>query len=132
MQLALMTAVSIHLLAGVFWAGTSFAVARTGGLGGERLFAPQIIAALLAVLSGAYLWKALHEGSFGPMERILGLGAVSAIFALLVQLALIRPALRALRESAAHDARRRLMAGNRAVAALLALAALAMAAARYA
>ncbi len=133
MQLAPMIVISIHVLAGVFWAGSSFGLARNGGLGAERLFAPQMVAAALVVLSGGYLWKTLHEGALGPMERVLGLGVGGAVIALAAQVFIAAPALKALRANAGdRAARRRLVLAGRAAAALLALATLAMAAARYA
>ncbi len=50
MQTALIIALSLHVLSSVFWAGSSFALARTGGLGGEKLLFPQIGAATVAIL----------------------------------------------------------------------------------
>jgi hypothetical protein len=132
-MLVLIAAISIHVLAGVFWAGSSFAMARNGGLGAERLFAPQMGAALIVILSGGYLWKTLHEGAFGPMEKSLGLGVASAVLALAIQTGLAAPALRTLRRVADDRvARRRLLYANRVVAILLAATTIAMAAARYA
>ena len=52
MQIALIIALSLHILSAVFWAGTSFTLARTGGAGGEQLFRPQMGAAVIAVLTG--------------------------------------------------------------------------------
>ena len=52
MQIALVIALSLHVLSSVFWAGSSFTLARTGGLGGEKLFRPQMGAALVAILTG--------------------------------------------------------------------------------
>ncbi len=40
MQTALIIALSLHVLSSVFWAGSSFTLARTGGLGGEKLLGP--------------------------------------------------------------------------------------------
>lgn len=132
MQLVLIIAISIHVLAGVFWAGSSFAIAWNGGIGAERLFAPQMGAALMVIFSGGYLWKTLHEGSFGSMEQSLGLGVAAAIVALAIQVGLTAPALRTLRRVTDDSvARGRLLAANRVVAILLAVATIAMAAARY-
>jgi len=50
MQIALIVALSLHILSSVFWAGTSFVLARTGGIGGEQLFRPQMGAAVIAVV----------------------------------------------------------------------------------
>src|SRR5260370_3057815 len=71
MQIALIIALSLHILSSVFWAGTSFALARTGGVGGEQLFRPQMGAAVIAVLTGGYLGPPVHEGAFGTPEENL-------------------------------------------------------------
>lgn len=132
MQLDLIIAISIHVLASVFWAGSTFAVARNGGLGAERLFAPQTGAALIAFVSGGYLWKTLHEGASGPMEQTLAVGVASAVLALATQVGLAAPALRALRRGGDNGAaRQRALLVNRVAAVLLAAAAITMAAARY-
>src|SRR5258707_7584899 len=85
MQIALIITLSLHILSSVFWAGTSFTLARTGGIGGEQLFRPQMGAALIAVLSGGYLGHLVHAGSFGAAEQILAVGALCALIAAGVQ-----------------------------------------------
>ena len=133
MQLVLIIAISLHLLPGIFWAGTSFTMARTGGAGAEALFRPQMGAATVTILAGAYLWHQLHEGGFGTMEKVLATGAVAALVAVGVQGALCGPAIRALRGGGdAGRARARIALGQRIGAVLLALAVICMAAARYA
>ena len=105
MQIALITTVAIHVLAAVFWAGTTFGLARTGGASADRLFVPQMGAATIAVLSGGYLWKLTHSGGFfGPAERVLAVGVLCAVIAAGVQGALAGPALRRIRHAAADDA----------------------------
>src|SRR5215475_7699772 len=130
MQTALVIAISLHILAATFWAGSTFACARMAGNGGQQLFGPQLAAAAVAVLSGAYLWKTLHDGSFGITKQLLGAGALAALVALVIHLTVIRTALRGLRKSTGDDARARarLAVGYRAAAILLAVAVLAMAA----
>jgi uncharacterized membrane protein len=105
-----------------------------GGNAGQQLFAPQLAAAAVAVASGAYLWRTLHEGSFGITEQLLGTGAVAAIVALVIQATVIRSAFRRLQKSTGDDpkARARLAVAYRGAAILLAVAVLAMAASRYA
>lgn len=134
MQQALMIALSLHVLAAVFWAGSTFALARTAGSGSERLFGPQMGAAAVAVLTGAYLWRTLHEGSFGAMEQVLGVGALCALIAFAVQAIVAGGALRNLRRQASHEAaaRSRIVLAHRVAALLLVVATVAMAAARYA
>ena len=131
MQFALAIAASLHVLSAVFWAGSNFAAARPS-IPGERLFFPQMGAALVAILSGGYLWSTLHAGSEGPMERALEIGAISAIFALLVQLVLAGPVVLRLRGAEApQPPSSRVKLSNRLASLLLALAAICMAAARY-
>ena len=134
MQLALVIAISLHILAATFWAGSTFACARMGGHGGQQLYAPQLVAAAVTVMSGAYLWTTLHEGSFGITEQLLGTGAVAAMVALVIQATVIRSAFRGLQTSTGNDAkaRARLAVAYRGAAILLAVAVLAMAASRYA
>jgi hypothetical protein len=134
MQIALIITLSLHILSAVFWAGTSFALARTGGIGGEQLFRPQMGAAVIAVLSGGYLWHLVHAGSFGTAEQILAVGALCALVAAGVQGALGGRAIRSLRNGKADeaDARSRIATAQRIAAALLAVTAVCMGAARYA
>ena len=134
MQIALIIALSLHILSSVFWAGTSFTLARTGGVGGELLFRPQMGAATIAVLSGGYLGHLAHAGSFGMAEQILAVGALAALVAAGVQGAIGGRAIRSLRAGTADEAgaRSRIATAQRIAAALLALAAVCMGAARYA
>jgi hypothetical protein len=134
MQLALIIATSLHVLSAVFWAGTTFAIVRMGGGGAERLFRPQMIAAAIAILTGGYLWRQLHEGSLGPMEQFLGTGAVAAVVAVIVQALLVGLAIRKLDRGDGGDATARsaVLTANRIAAILLAVATIAMAGARYA
>ena len=134
MQIALIITLSLHILSSVFWAGTSFTLARTGGVGGELLFRPQMGAATIAVLSGGYLGHLAHAGSFGTAEQILAVGALAALVAAGVQGAIGGRAIRSLRAGTADeaDARSRIATAQRIAAALLALAAVCMGAARYA
>src|SRR3979409_726209 len=85
MQIALIIALSLHILSTVFWAGTTFTLARTGGVGGEQLFRPQMGAAVVAVLTGGYLGHLVHAGAFGTAEQILAVGALAALVAAGVQ-----------------------------------------------
>jgi hypothetical protein len=127
MQIALIVALSLHILSSVFWAGTSFVLARTGGIGGEQLFRPQMGAAVIAVLSGGYLGHLVHAGSFGTAEQLLAVGALGALVAAGVQGAIGGGA-----KADETDARSRIAAAQRIAAALLAVTAVCMGAARYA
>src|SRR3989442_15823684 len=133
MQIALIIALSLHILSSVFWAGTSFALARTGGVGGETLFRPQMAAALIAVLTGGYLGHLVHAGSFGTTEQVLAVGALCALVAAGVQGAIGGRAIRSLRVGKTDEAvaRSRIAPAQRIAAVLLAGAAVCMGAARY-
>jgi uncharacterized membrane protein len=133
MQIALIIALSLHILSTVFWAGTSFTLARTGGAGGEQLFRPQMGAAVVAVLTGGYLGHLAHAGAFGTTEQILAVGALAALVAAGVQGTIGGRAIRSLRSGADDEAgaRARIATAQRIAAALLAVAAVCMGAARY-
>src|ERR1700722_6742491 len=90
MQLVLIVLIGLHVLAGVFWAGCTFAIVRSGGSGAEALFRPQMGAAAISLLAGIGLWGILHRGAPGPMEHTLALGALCAIAAAGVQGAMRR------------------------------------------
>ena len=134
MQIALIVALSLHVLSAVFWAGTSFTLARTGGVGAEQLFRPQMGAAVIAVLAGGYLWHLTHDGRFGTAEQVLAVGIVSALVAAGVQGAIAGRAIRRLRAGTTDElgARSRIATAQRIAAALLAVTAVCMGAARYA
>src|SRR5438128_3961341 len=110
MQIALIITLSLHVLSSVFWAGTSFALARTGGVGGEQLFRPQMGAAVLTVLTGLYLGHLAHDlghlahaGAFGTAEQVLAVGALAAFVAAGVQGAVGGRAIRNLRRGTTDE-----------------------------
>src|SRR4030081_4159990 len=133
MQIALIIALSLHILSTVFWAGTTFTLARPGGVCGEQLFRPQMGAAVIAVLTGGYLWHLAHAGSFGTAEQILAVGALAALVAAGVQGAIGGRAIRSLRAGTADEAgaRSRIATAQRIAAGPLAVTAASMGAARY-
>ncbi len=90
MQVIIIVLFALHGLAGVFWAGSTFGLARSGGEGAEKLYRPQMGAATLTLLAGIGLWGILHKGGHGPFEMALSAGAVCAIIAAGVQGALRR------------------------------------------
>jgi len=134
MQIALIIALSLHVLSSVFCAGSSFTLARTGGAGAAQLFGPQMGDAVIAILTGGYLGHLAHAGAFGTGEKILAVGAVAALVAASVQAAVGGRAIRSLSAGTADEAgaRSRIATAQRIAAALLAVAAVCMAAARYA
>ena len=99
MQIPLIITLSLHVLSSVFWAGSSFTLARTGGAGGEQLIGPQMGAAAVTILTGAYLGHSVHAGMFGTAEQILAVGALAALVAAAVQGAIGGRAIRSLRTS---------------------------------
>jgi hypothetical protein len=118
----------------VFWAGSSFTLARTGGAGGEQLFGPQMGAAVVAILTGGYLGHLVHAGGFGTAEQVLAAGAIAALVAAGVQVAIGGRAIRQLRAGklGEADAQARIATAQRIAAVLLAVTAVCMGAARYA
>jgi hypothetical protein len=133
MQATLVVTLVLHVLSGVFWAGSTFVLARTGGYQADRFFRPQMGAATVAVLTGALLWFLLHRGPADIQEYVLGVGAVCALLAAGVQGA-SAPALRLAASGEAKEfiPSRRVAFSLRIAAGLLAIAVACMAAARYA
>jgi hypothetical protein len=134
MQTTLLVTMVLHILSGVFWAGSTFALARTGAVTADQLFRPQMGAAVVAVISGAVLWRLLHPPGFGTTEQVLAVGGLGAVLAAGVQGALCGPALRQLGRAGGKDTRlqAQVALGHRIAAGLLALTVICMAAARYA
>ena len=135
MQVTLILTLVLHVLSGVFWAGTTFALARTGGNDAEQFFRPQMGAAAAAVVTGALLWFFLHRGDLGTQGYILAIGAFCAVLAAGVQGVTGTPASRKLSgigESEAWKLHHRVAAGQRIAATLLSITVTCMAAARFA
>jgi len=119
---------ALHVLSSVFWAGSTFTLARTQALLAERLFKPQMGAAAAAVITGVVLWHTLHKGGFGTPEQILAAGAACAIIAALIQG--VSKGLSS-RKADSGQATRLIVIGQRAAAALLAVTVVCMAVAKY-
>jgi hypothetical protein len=134
MQIILLVTVVLHILSGVFWAGSTLALARTGAASADRLFRPQMGAAAVGVITGGLLWHLLHPSGFNTMEQILALGSLAAVLAAGAQGALCGRALRQLARDGEKDTQSKVHValGHRIAAALLALTVICMAAARYA
>ena len=125
---------ALHVLAGVFWAGTTFALARTGVEQAAQLLRPQLGAAVVAVATGAMLWFLFHRGDTSMQAHILALGAMFAVLAIGVQAVTAASSARKLSASGELDAlqvRDRATTGQRIAAPLLAVTVACMAVARY-
>jgi hypothetical protein len=85
MQATVIVALVLHVVSGVFWAGSTFALARLGGNQGREFLRPQLGAATVAIVTGALLWYLLHRGSDGTSEHVLATGAVFALIAAGIQ-----------------------------------------------
>ena len=82
-----MALISLHALAGVFWAGSTLALTHTSPAHKitPELFRAQISAAVLTIAAGAALWGIVIRGAHGPMANTLAIGALCAIVAAAVQ-----------------------------------------------
>jgi hypothetical protein len=79
MQTILIFTLVLHILSGLFWAGTTFALA--GAYQADQFFRPQMGAAVIVVATGGLLWYLVHPGRFGITEQILAVGVFSAFVA---------------------------------------------------
>ena len=102
MRILVMALISLHALAGVFWAGSTLALTHTSPSHKltPELFRAQRSAAVLAVAAGAALWAIVLGGAHGPMENTLGIGALCALAAAGVQGGMRKSPLRAQRIAA--------------------------------
>ena len=135
MRIILIVALVLHVLSGVFWAGTTFALARTAGNQADLFFRAQMGAAAIAVVTGGVLRFYLHHGPLGTPGHLLAIGALCAFLALGVQGMMVASALQKLpapAESEGSRLRHRVATGQRIAAALLMITVTCMAAARYA
>lgn len=134
MQTILIVVVCLHVLAGVFWAGSTFVLARPEAAGfAMHLFRPQMGAATMAILTGGYLGHTLRAGSSGTGTQLLMAGALAALAAAGVQGAMVGRARKLLAAAGADitSLRQRITRGHRIAGALLMLTVLTMASARF-
>jgi uncharacterized membrane protein len=109
----LLTLRILHILTGVFWAGTMFFIVSflmpaiqdagpQGGpviqaLGKRRLFVWMPVMAMLTILSGFALYgmRAMGGGSWaaGKEAQMLGIGGVAAVIAFIIGMVVTRPAM---------------------------------------
>jgi hypothetical protein len=134
MQAWILFVQALHVLPAVFWAGTTFVLARTGGAEAERLVPAQVGALIAAILAGAGLWRLTHPAGFGLTEQVLAAGAGCAVLAALIQICLALPAARSLKTAiptAAPMFRRKVANAERVASLLLAMTVICMVATRY-
>ena len=86
----------LHVLSGVYWAGTTIALARDAEIRAEKFFPSQMRSAGLVMLTGALLWYFFHGAYFGSMETVLAIGVVTAFAAALVLRSMVGSAWRQL------------------------------------
>jgi hypothetical protein len=135
MQIVIVLTLVLHVLSGVFWAGSTFTLARIGGPGAEKLLRPQLACATMVVATGALLWGLIHVGGTpGRTEYILGLGALAAIAAAGVQGFGLRAARKRAeaKEAGADESGGGAVRTQLIAARLLAITVICMAASRYA
>jgi hypothetical protein len=134
MQATVVIALVLHVLSGVFWAGTTFALARLGGNQARYLLRPQLGAASIAIVTGALLWYLLHRGGEGTSEYVLAIGAVFALIAAGVQAATGAagwPVLAGATDLQGSPVQNRAVTRQRVAAGCLAITVICMAASRY-
>lgn len=151
----------LHVLGGVIWAGSMFALSfaiipigarhaeegagRWTGLAAQKLGPASGISALITVLSGIYLFATLHSGDTSAGGVVLASGAIAAVLSFVVGVLIGRPAgmrmakLQSQASSLSSEARaqlaslgRRAALSSRVSGILLGLAVLSMAVFRYA
>jgi hypothetical protein len=137
MQAIVIIALVLHV-SGVFWAGSTFALARMGGNQAREFLRPQLGAAATAIVTGALLWYLLHRGSEGTSERVLATGAIFALIAAGIQAGtgltgrqIVSQALAGVGELDATPGQNRILIGQRIAAGCLLVTVICMAAARY-
>jgi hypothetical protein len=118
--------VAIHAMSGVFWAGSTGAMANLKGELGGKLFPFQMGSAGAAILAGILLFAFYRGFSGSTSDWILITGIVAAIIALAVQIALVAPV-----RGTGEAARPRMALANRIAAGLLSLTVATMVIAKY-
>ena len=133
MQATILVVQALHVLPAVFWAGSTFVLARTGGAEAERLVPAQVGSMVVTILAGAILWRLTHP-AFDVTEQVLAAGAACAILAGVIQLTLALPAARALKTAGATATpvlRGKVALAERLAGILLAVTVVCMVATRY-
>ena len=133
MQYVYIVVLGLHVLTGVFWAGTTITLARVPEIKAEKFLPLQMRAVGIVMVTGALLWYFFHGAYFGSMEITLAIGIVAAFAAAGVLSAVVRPAARKLAGVDAGEEARlrvRMAKGQRIAAGLLVLTVICMGIAR--
>lgn len=133
MQYVYIVVLGLHVLTGVFWAGTTITLARVPEIKAEKFLPLQMRAAGIVMVTGALLWYFFHGAYFGSMEITLAIGIVAAFAAAGVLSMVVRSAAGKLAAAdASEEARLRaqMAKGQRIAAGLLVLTVICMAIAR--
>ena len=130
---SLIATLTIHVLAGVFWAGSTSAMANLGDASAARLFPFQMGSAAVTLATGAAMWWFQLGSSFSLHEKILLVGLVAAVLAATVQILFVGRSRRALAASPESEAAivGTMTTGNRAAAGLLMITVASMMIARF-
>jgi len=133
-----MILITLHAVPGVFWAGSTFAIARSPLTVSDRMLGrAQAVAAGVTILAGMILWGIRHAHAPGPKEWILTVGVLCAVAAIVIQHAIAWPAygrlsrMTDIQSAEATDERRSVVVGQRVSAALLVVTVIAMVTWRY-
>jgi hypothetical protein len=127
MSIILPILIVLHVAPAVFWAGSTFVLARLGADGANLgLRGPQMGAAVISILAGLALMALNHRGPPSSMEYVLGLGGLLALIAMGVQQGMAWRALKATPADLGRFAR-----GQRIAAGLLLLTVICMVTWRY-
>lgn len=130
----LIATLTIHVLAGVFWAGSTSAMANLGDASAVRLFPFQMGAATVTLATGAAMWWFQLGTGFGTHEHILLLGLATAVLAAAAQILFVGRARRALAAASPTSEAAvvgTMTIGNRAAAGLLMITVASMMIARF-
>jgi len=118
--------VAVHAMSGVFWAGSTGAMANLQGALAEKIFPFQMGSAGAAIIAGILLFAFYRGFSGSTSDWILITGIAAATVALIVQIVLVAPA-----RGSGEAARPRMALANRIAAGLLSLTVATMVVAKY-
>jgi hypothetical protein len=121
MNIAVALVLPLHMLAGIAWLALAVVVSMNAGKGGEKAFRPEMLAAVVAFLTGLYLWHVYYGARFDAPQRVLAFGVACAIAAAGVQGAMVGRMRRRLKKGTVSEdeARPAIARGHQIAAGLL-------------